>query len=304
MRKQCFSMLLVCVLLLGTVSAQARMYARAAGPASLSPEEEAAALAAGSVTKSPYLDVAFSALEEGNPFLLRYNLLTGSQVRPRFTLGIPYFFGAQDERVFAKEPDYIVLPAWQNSEYYRSGTNYLYGFDCMGYVKWVWKEAAGEKLTTIMNLFSTVKRSLYNEKNPFTGTWQELAEQLQVGDLIALAEPGAHVVMFIGTLRMYGYDETQVPLLAPYLDYPLVIQCGVHPAFGERFQHLIETGLQKYRSASTTDGGVCVALLGVEREAAEALITRQDQESGVFVLPDSTWLTVVPMNRARYTIFR
>ena len=55
--------------------------------------------AAAEVEASPVLDAAFSMLEAGNPFLTRYNELTGSGVEAVFELGAPYFFGGKHDYV-------------------------------------------------------------------------------------------------------------------------------------------------------------------------------------------------------------
>ena len=52
---------------------------------------------------------AFTLLEEGNPFIERYNRITGENVQARMKQGVPYFWGGRAEsHLFAKEPDYIV----------------------------------------------------------------------------------------------------------------------------------------------------------------------------------------------------
>ena len=44
---------------------------------------------------SRFLDAALSMLEEGNPFLVRYNEDTDAGIEARFPLGCPYFWGGR-----------------------------------------------------------------------------------------------------------------------------------------------------------------------------------------------------------------
>ena len=48
------------------------------------------------VVRSPYLDIAFSCLEAGNPILRQYNEITGADIQPMLETGMPYYFGGQD----------------------------------------------------------------------------------------------------------------------------------------------------------------------------------------------------------------
>ena len=47
------------------------------------------------LTAVPILNHAFTLLEEGNPFIERYNRITGMDVRARMTLGMPYLWGGR-----------------------------------------------------------------------------------------------------------------------------------------------------------------------------------------------------------------
>jgi hypothetical protein len=101
-----------------------------------------------------------------------------------------------------------------------------------------------------------------------------------------------HVVMYIGTLRDYGFTAEEVPDLAAYLDYPLVIHCGTHPQYGERFQQLIDSHPEKYGNCLTTDGGVQVSIWGVPRDAAEYHETVQKNDFDYFKLPNGQVMTI------------
>lgn len=280
---------------------------RLPGPVRMTPAEEEAIRAAGSLRAHPLLEDALSLLEEGNPFLLRYNLLTGSQVKPRMAFGVPYLFGGQAaNHVFAKEPDYIVQAAWNNSPaYYRKGTMYLYGFDCVGFAKWLWNGHFQGAWPTVDVLLESRPRQLWNSAGKPMPAWEELPALLTPGDMLIYRHPGTHVVFYVGTLRQYGYTEAEVdPSLARWLDWPLVIHSGTNAGVARRFAWLIENGLSKYRVAADTDGGVAVSLLGVDPAQAPYHIHQQNQDTAYFTLPDGTWLTVVPWkNIDRYAWF-
>ena len=243
------------------------------------------------IQADPMLSMAFTLLETGNPFQARYNLITGEQVASRLAYGIPYFWGGRSENyVFGKEPDYVVLPAWQDSRvYYKANTEYLFGFDCVGFVAWVWQKTQGTELPNAAELLRIAGREI--PELP-AGT------KLQIGDLLLMEHPGRHVAMYVGTLRMYGYTEEEVPELREELDSPLVMHSTVNASISDRFAYLMENGLPKYRRATVTDGGVCVSLLCESAEIAPHHVFQQKQDTWYFVLPDRTWLTVLPLEGA------
>lgn len=265
---------------------------RMPAPAVMTEEEQASVLAAGSVERSPWLDTAFTLLEEGNPFRERYNLITGANIRARLPFGVPYLYGGQTpSHVFAKEPNYVVQAAWTGSPtYFVAGRKYLYGFDCVGFIRWVWSENRSAEWPGCDNILTDRRRQIYSlgDNRP---DWVSVARNLQVGDILVLRHPGNHVAMYIGTLRDYGYTADEVPELADYLDYPLVIHSAANASMWSRFDWLIKNGLPKYRVATTTDGGVCVAILGVPLEAFPDWATVSEECTRYFTLPDGTWLT-------------
>lgn len=236
--------------------------------------------------RSPYLDAAFTMLEKDNIFLRRYNERTGAGAEAWFELGVPYFFGGQDVRhVLAKHPEYTVMRCGQKTLYYVKDQVYIYGFDCTGLIQWVYREAGtpinGRVLSLTEQQFHD-EHHLYcsGHDRPMPQDWAETARTLLPGDLFIVRHPGTHVMMYIGTLRQYGFTAEEFPALADWLDLPLVIQSGTNPYFGERFQRFLDTTPNnKYYGAQTTDGGVCVALVGVPKEMAErhAVVQKQEQ---------------------------
>ena len=97
---------------------------------------------------------------------------------------------------------------------------------------------------------------------------QELHKSLQVGDVLVMRSKYRHVMLYIGTLRDYGFTAEEVPELADYLDYPLGIHCSAHPRYSAVFEIYIEEHPEYFFNCETTDGGVNVSILYVPPEAA------------------------------------
>ena len=75
-------------------------------------------------------------------------------------------------------------------------------------------------------------------------------------------------MMYIGTLADYGFTAEEIPELADYLDYPLVIHCGPSPVYGEIYEQVIAENPELYGKCKTTNGGVEVSILGVPLDVA------------------------------------
>lgn len=105
------------------------------------------------VQRNPILDTAFSCLEKDNIFLRRYNELTGADVQPLFEAGIPYFFGGQDtKKLFASYPYYAQRDCLETAGHYIKGVNYLFGFDCSGFCRYVYAENDLGDIDTLSNM--------------------------------------------------------------------------------------------------------------------------------------------------------
>ena len=286
-------LLAAAVLLFGESALAEGERSRLPGKCEMSNREKELIQERGSMAQSPVLDAALSLLEEGNPFLERYRILTDSTVQARMPWGVPYLYGGQAEsHVFAKAPDYVVQEAWISSPiYYRAGVTYLYGFDCAGYVKWVWKQAGLGALPGGRKLLDESERAIYCSGSREMPPFPALAAALCPGDLLVTEN---HMAIFLGTLRGFGYTAEEAPELAPWLDWPLVIHSDVHAGIADHFAYLMEHGLQKYKLATVTDGGVGVSLLGVPVACAPGHVFQQMQDTWYFDLPDHTWLTVLP----------
>ncbi len=248
------------------------------------------------ISACPVLNHAFTVLEKGNPFTERYNRITGENVQARMEQGAPYFWGAQQGHLFAKEPEYVVLKAWQDSPaYYKAGVKYIYGFDCVGFVKWVWKETYGGEMPSRAFMFGDTDHQIRNTAAGAGPLWDGAAETLVPGDLLLIdhSDGGHHMAIYAGTLRMYGYTAEEVPELAEEMDTPIVIHCTTNAQISDRFAELIKNGLPKYRCATVTDGGVCVSLIVPDCEKVPGLVHQQNQDTRYYTLPDGTWLTVL-----------
>lgn len=268
-------------------------------------EEEAAEVKL--VERSALLDAALSMLEAGNPFLEAYNEITGANIEALFELGMPYFFGGKHDqyvdgvpRMFSRMPEYAKRTCWEETKFYRKDAYYLYGLDCSGYTQWILSEVGWpehDKLDAMINQWGK-----YGETNHVYShragkempAFNELAATLEVGDLLVGNRGGRHIMMFIGTLRQFGFTEETAPELADYLDYALVIHCGSNPDYGARIQQYLDEHADDpyYANVLTTDGGVNVSIIGVPLEDAPHHGTDSGNEFSWFELPDGTKITI------------
>ncbi len=205
------------------------------------------------------LDAALSMLEEGNPFLLRYNAENHADVRSLFLLGCPYFWGGRrvNRILQAASPD-------QDSDYYHTDKQYLYGLDCVGLTRWAWKQAGYAEHDSISNLLDTSKYKEYVNYRAQKNTGAERARFLQPGDLAALqhADGGFHIIMYIGTLVDFGYTRKNLPEeLVPYLTWPLVIHCTGSSDYYKRYSAWLEENGDT--GTLPPFGGVIVSILDV-----------------------------------------
>ena len=217
-----------------------------------------------SADRSNFLDAALSMLEEGNPFLVRYNEETGAEIEARFPLGCPYFWGGRHVKN-------ILQPASpnQNSDYYSKEQTYLYGLDCSGFTRWVCMRVG---LAQHDNISHLLNRSLYTDcciYRAAKNTGSERSRYLKVGDLLALqhASGGFHVGMYIGTLLDYGYSANTLPeALSPYLHYPLIIHCTGSSDYYDRYSSWL--GENSDGTVLPPYGGVIVSILDVPASEA------------------------------------
>lgn len=266
-------------------------------------ETETAAL----VQRSPLLDAAFSMLDAGNPFLEAYNTITGAEIEARFELGLPYFFGGKPDQklngvplVFARYPEYSKRKCWETTHFYRKNSYYLYGLDCSGFTEWICTEVGWpihDDLAAMINQYGKYgsKNHVYSHrKGKEMPPYDQLAPTLEIGDMLVGKHGARHIMMFIGTLREYGFTAENAPELADWLDYTLVIHSGPNPDYGARMQQYLDAHAddEYYKNVKIPNGGVAVSLIGVPLEAAP----HQGEDSGElfhwFELPDGTKITI------------
>ncbi len=269
------------------------------------------------VERHVLLDNAFKMLEEGNIFIERYNEITGADVTPIFATGVPYFFGGKDYALMMERyPQFRKKSCLERTRFFKKGGVYVYGLDCQGYIYALRKESGWSGISPLNPMFQPV----YTDKK--TGRkydWEQyyiwwkygtekgkknkrddnplpaldtVKDTAQVGDLLMIHARGNHILMYIGTLRDYDFTEEEVPALKDYMDYPLMIHCGISPVYGERIQQVIDADKEYFKKTLTTNGGVQVSIWGVPREAAEYHETVQRNDFDYFKLPNGQVMTI------------
>lgn len=262
---------------------------------------------------SELTEAAFELLEEGNPFVKRYEQLTGKTIETLFPQGVPYFFGGLTGAkgngwFYLSYPDYHVHLCTKGSNYYREGTLYFYGLDCGGFTRHVYKtcgKPVHPALSDMLFKWELLPHHLYDfRKGSEAPAWDSLKDTLQAGDLLVIRHNKTrrrHIMMYIGTLRDFGYTAEEEPSLEAWLDYPLVVHCGQNPFYGERFQKLIDGNPEKYGLCTTTNGGVAVALLGPEAKDAPENGNVQGTDYAWFTMNDGGYpLAVIDMSDVTY----
>lgn len=203
-----------------------------------------------------FLNVALTMMEENNPILRMYNENCGGSVQARYQYGVPYLFAGARESSLLK-----IRYASQNSNYYFTDKRYLGGFDCIGFARWLHNQVGMKKLPAISEMPEQNKKYLVNVKGKSMPEW---ADEMMVGDAIGMAYKGGgyHVMIYIGTLRDFGYTEEKLgDVLSPYIDYPLVIHCGMNNYHTAWYTQYLEEN--NIKGVVPPDGGVTISLLGV-----------------------------------------
>ena len=257
------------------------------------------------VKESAMLEAAFELLEEANPFVARYEQLTGRVINTLYTDGVPYYFGGLSGTkwngyFYMSYPNYHVITCETKTGYFQRGKTYLYGLDCTGFTRHVFKACGREPhppLSEILNNWDQRAFHLFDSREGFEAPpYPELKNTLQEGDLLVIKHENSetrHVMMYIGTLRDYGYNTQNEPALARWLDYPLVIHSSVNCSISTRFMYVLTSGDPHYNGVTVTDGGVCVSILGVPQDEVPNEYYQEDQLTSWFELPDGTWLTAL-----------
>lgn len=280
-------------------TATAGLDKRYPGEASLSEKEKETVLNHGNVHQADALNKAFACLESGNPFVIRYNAITGSEVKPLLEYGIPYFYGGRKiSNILCNSPAYRTWKQWQDSVYYRAGAYYFLGFDCKGFVDYVLKEAGIKELSIAKGKSKdSYKRRVLDSTQISKVDWATIHTKMEIGDVLAIWHPTAHRAIYIGTLADYGYTEEDFPNDPGILSYPLVIHSGTNAIYADWFYMLKKSSTDnKYKRASVPDGGTTVSIVGYPTTESVKSITQQKQKTSWILLPDNTWLTIISMD--------
>ena len=117
---------------------------------------------------------------------------------------------------------------------------------------------------------------------------------MKPGDLVAVKHGTFHIMMYLGTLRQFGWTEKNAGEALPLLDAPLVIHCGGSPFYYERYQKYIEE--QGYRNTLPPDGGVTVSvIMETNLDAPHSMDVSWGKHFGWYVI-DNQPLLVFPLD--------
>ena len=189
-------------------------------------------------------------LEEDSPFIARYDDTADSLLTASLPLGVPYYYAGGTEEKFLRR----FFPS-TTTAYYQDSHMYLCGLDCVGMTHLVYEKCGLERHPSIVDLlYRGVGRAALKSND--TARWFML---LQPGDLIAVKHGTNHIMMYLGTLRQFGWKEAAAGEAASLLDEPLVIHCGGNPFYYERYQQYIRE--QGFRNTYPPDGGVTVSVI-------------------------------------------
>lgn len=202
------------------------------------------------VREEPLYENSLYMLDAGNAFLARYDDTADSLVAASLPLGVPYYYAGGTEEKFLRR----FYPS-VNTDYFRPDHMYLCGLDCVGFTHLVYEKCGLRKHPSISDLLRSGAGTAALKAND-PGRWSCL---LLPGDLIAVKHGTYHIMLYLGTLRTFGWNERNAGEAAELLDAPLVIHCGGNPFYYERYQNYIRE--MKYKNTLPPDGGVTVAVI-------------------------------------------
>ncbi len=189
-------------------------------------------------------------LEEGSVFVERYDDTADSLMEVMLPLGVPYYYAGGSEEKFLHR----FVPS-TTTHYFLETHMYLCGLDCVGMTRLVYEKCGLERHPSISD---TLARGVGHKalSGNATSRWYML---LQPGDLVCVKHGTFHVMMYLGTMRMFGWTEATAGEAAGLLDEPLVIHCGGNPFYYDRYKiYISEKG---YRNTMPPDGGVTVSVI-------------------------------------------
>ena len=216
---------------------------------------------------------SLSMLEEGNPFVARYDDTADSLMEVSLPRGVPYYYAGGSEDKFLRR----FIPS-TTTNYYQDTHMYLCGLDCVGMTHLVYEKCGLERHPSISDvLYRGVGHSALTGND--TSRWYML---LQPGDLVCVKHGTFHVLMYLGTMRMFGWTEWTAGEAAGLLDEPLVIHCGWNPFYYERYQEYIKE--MGFRNTYPPDGGVTVSVIqATDRDAPHSTDTSWGKHFGWYL---------------------
>ena len=215
------------------------------------------AFSADRIREDPVYDATLSLLEADSAFIDKYDETADSLLQARLPLGVPYYYAGRNPEKFLNR----YFPR-STTEYYRADRMYFCGLDCIGLTYLAYNARGLGEHPSIPTL---LQRSIGTDALENCGPegWPAL---LRPGDLIAVQHGTLHILMYLGTLRQFGWTETDCGEAVAVLDDPLVIHCGGNPFYYERYQAYI--GEMGYRNTWPPDGGVTVSVVQRDAEGA------------------------------------
>ena len=225
-------------------------------------------------------ETSLSMLEEGNTFVEHYDETAGSLMQVSLPLGVPYYYAGGSEDKFLKR----FYPS-TTTHYYLESHMYLCGLDCVGMTHLVFEKCGLERHPSISDLlYHGIGSAVLKENDPMR--WSAF---LKPGDLIAVKHGTFHILMYLGTLRQFGWNERTAGEAAHLLDAPLVIHCGGNPFYYERYKVYIAE--QGYKNTMPPDGGVTVSVIQTtDRDAPYSTDTFWGKHYGWYMLDNQPLL--------------
>ena len=228
------------------------------------------------VQDRPFYEASLCMLEEGNPFIEYYDETAESLLTASLPLGVPYYYAGRTEEKFLNRyyPRTI-------TNYYRPDRMYFCGLDCAGMTRLIFDKCGWEQHPTIMGMLARgLGSAALMNRDP--AEWPSL---LLPGELFCVHHGTYHVMMYLGTLRQFGWTEADAGEAAPLLDEPLVIHCGGNPFYYDRYLALINE--KGYRDTYPPDGGVTVSVIRrTNRDAPHTMTARWGKFFGWYMLGD------------------
>ena len=168
---------------------------------------------------------SLSMLEADSPFIVRYDDTADSLMAASLPLGVPYYYAGGTEEKFLRR----FFPS-TTTNYYQDSHMYLCGLDCVGMTHLVYEKCGLERHPSISDLLHAgVGSKALKGSDP--SRWPML---LKPGDLIAVKHGTYHIMMYLGTMRQFGWKSAAAGEAAELMDAPLVIHCGGNPFYHER----------------------------------------------------------------------